>query len=131
MKYGTMERKITKLIHQLAKQVINLPQPIHILAICSGGRTVGKYIYKYLKDKRINASYFEVWTNIIGKRASILKTNFKKKDYKGTVLIVEDVIWKGTSLMAVKKMIRSMSKKKFYIPVLLDFNHRADFSVFH
>lgn len=126
-----MESRIVKITNQLAKKVSNLPQPIHILAICSGGRTVGQNIYKFLKSKRINASYFEVWTNIIGGRASILKTNFKKKDYRGTVLIVEDVVWKGTSLMAVKKMLRSMSKKKFYTAVLLDFNHKADFSIFH
>ena len=126
-----MESRIIKLTNQLAKKVSNLPQPIHILAICSGGRTVGQYIYKYLKTKRVNVSYFEVWTNIIGKKATILKTNFKKKDYKGTVLIVEDVVWKGTSLMAVKGMLHSMNSKKFYTAVLLDFNHKADFSIFH
>lgn len=118
-------------MNQLAKKVLHLPEPIHILAICSGGRTVGKYIYKYLKNKKNDVSYFEVWTNIMDKKASILKTNFKKKDYKGTVLIVEDVVWKGTSLVAVKKMVRSMSKKKFYVAVLLDLNSRSDFSVFH
>lgn len=126
-----MGSRIIKLISQLSKKVSNLPQPIHILAICSGGRTVGQYIYKYLKSKKINVSYFEVWTNIIDKKAEILKTNFKKKDYKGTVLIVEDVVWKGTSLMAVKKMLRLMSKKRFYTAVLLDFNHKADFSIFY
>lgn len=126
-----MELRLTNLTNKLAKQAINLPQPIHILAICSGGRTVGQHIFKYLKDKGVNASYFEVWTNIVDKKASILKTNFKRKDYKGTVLIVEDVIWKGTSLTAVKKMLRSMSRKKFYTAVLLDFNQKADFSIFH
>lgn len=126
-----MENRIIKLINLLAKKVAHLPEPIHILAICSGGRTVGRHIYKYLKNKKIDVSYFEVWTNIIGKKATILKTNFRKKDYKGTVLIVEDVVWRGTSLTAVRKMVSSMKKKKFYTAVLLDFNRKSDFSVFH
>ena len=48
-----MESRIIKLINQLARRISHLTQPICILAICSGGRTVGQYIYKYLKECQI------------------------------------------------------------------------------
>lgn len=126
-----MTRKIDKLINQLAQNVVNLKPPIHIIAICSGGKTVGKQIAKYLDKKGIKNSYHEVWTNIINGKANIWKSDFKREDYIGTVLIAEDVIWKGTSVKAAKKMLYSMKRKKIYTAVLLDCNKKADFSVFN
>ena len=115
---------------QLGRQVAHLEEPIHILAVCSGGKTVGKEIAKYLKQTGIKASYFEVWTNIVGGKATIWKSDFKKSDYVGTALITEDVIWKGTSVETARKMLKKMKNKKVYIAVILDFNHKADFAIF-
>lgn len=126
-----METKAVKIIQQLAKKVIGLPQPIHIVAVCSGGKTVGKYIKRYLVNQGIKSNYFEVWTNIMKGQAKIWRTDFKKSNYIGTALIVEDVIWKGTSVNATKKMLMRMKKKRVYTAVLLDYNHKADFSVFN
>jgi len=126
-----MKPRAQKIINRLARKVTKLKPPIHIIAICSGGKTVGECTLNYLKSKNIESSYYEVWTNIINGKAKIWKTNFYKKDYKGTVLIVEDVIWKGTAVKAVRKYLYGMKKKKVYSAVLLDYNHKADFSVFH
>jgi hypoxanthine phosphoribosyltransferase len=122
--------KVNTLINRLAEKIVNLPQPIHIIAVCSGGRFVGKQIARFLKNKNVKVSYFEVWTNITNSKATVWKSSFKKKDYTGTALIVEDVIWTGKSINAVKKMLKTMEKKKFYIAALLDLNNKADFSIF-
>lgn len=122
--------KAQKIINQLAKKVIGLQEPIHILAICSGGKTVGKYIAEYLKRKGVKVTRHEIWVNIVNGKAKIWKTDFRKLDYRGTALIVEDVIWKGTSVIAVKKILQGMKRKRVYTAVLLDYNHKADFSVF-
>lgn len=120
-----------KIINQLANKITHLPSPIHVIAVCSGGQIVGKKIYQYLKKKKINSSYNEAWTNIIGGKATIWKSDFKKSNYVGTALIAEDVIWKGRSVNAVKKMLNKMKNKKSYIAVILDCNHKADFSIFN
>ena len=125
-----MNSKTEKLINQLARKVVHLKQPIHVLAVCSGGKTVGKQITKYLKQKRIKVSYFEIWTNIINGKATVWKSSFKKSNYIGTVLIAEDVIWNGRSVNATKKMLRKMKSKKVYTAVILDCNHKADFAIF-
>ena len=125
-----MKSKAEILINQLAKKVSHLEQPIHVLAVCSGGKTVGKQITRYLKQKGIKSSYFEVWTNIIGGKATIWKNDFKKSDYTGTALIAEDVIWQGKSVNATKKMLKRMKNKKVYTAVILDCNHKADFTIF-
>ncbi len=125
-----MERAV-KLVNQLAQKCLKLKPPIHVIAVCSGGRTVGKCVNKYLKSKGIKSSYYEVWTNIVGGKATVWKSDFKKKDYTGTALICEDVIWKGNSVNATKKMLRKMKNKKVYTAVLLDFNKKADFSIFN
>jgi len=125
-----MTNKTEKIINNLAKQVAKLPQPIHVIAICSGGKTVGKQINKFLKNKKINTSYHEVWTNIMDGKATVWKSDFKKKDYTGTALLVEDVIWNGKSVNATKKMLKNMKNKKVYTAVILDCNHKADFAVF-
>lgn len=125
-----MNLKTERIINQLAKQVTHLEQPIHVLAVCSGGKTVGKQITKYLKQKGIKTSYFEVWTDIVGGKATIWKSDFKKSDYTGTVLIAEDVIWQGKSVNATKKMLREIKSNKVYTAVILDCNHKADFAIF-
>ena len=117
-------------MNQLAVQVVHLEQPIHVLAVCSGGKTVGRHIHKFLKGRRIKSSYFEVWTNIVNGKAEVWKSDFKKKHYTGTALIAEDVIWNGRSVNATKKMLRGMKNKKTYTAVILDCNHKADFAVF-
>lgn len=126
-----MESNIYKLIDRLAVKVMHLKPPIHIIAVCSGGKAVGKEITRFLKAKGVKAGYFEVWTNIVNGRATIWKSDFKKKDYVGTALVAEDVIWKGRSVKAVKKMLQAMKKKKVYTAVLLDCHRQADFSIFH
>lgn len=126
-----MESNIYKLIDRLAAKIMHLKPPLHIIAVCSGGKAVGKEITRFLKSRGIDATYFEVWTNIIDGQATIWKSDFKKQNYVGTALIAEDVIWKGTSVNAVKKMLQTMKKKKVYTAVLLDCNNKADFSIFH
>lgn len=119
------------MIDKLAVKVSHLPQPIHVIAVCTGGKSVGKQITQFLKKKKINTSYFEVWTNIVDGKATIWKSDFKKKDYTGTALLAEDVIWKGRSVNAAKKMLNKMKRKKVYTAVLLDCNNKADFSIYH
>ncbi len=126
-----MKTKAIKLINDLAKKAEHLKPPIHIIAVCSGGEFVGKQIYKYLKQKGVESSYHEVWTNIIGGKANIWKSDFKKSDYIRTALLAEDVIWLGRSVNAAKKMVYKMKNKKAYIAVILDYNHKADFSIFN
>jgi len=123
--------KVNKITKDLAHKVIKLKQPIHVLAVCSGGRTVGKYLKQYLSARGISATYDEVWTDIIHGRARVWKTSFKAKNYKGTALIVDDVIWRGRSVNTTKKMLQRMRKKRVYIAALLDCNHKADFSIFN
>ena len=126
-----METKAIKLINDLAKKAEHLKPPIHVIAVCSGGEIVGKQIYKYLKQKGIESSYYEAWTNIISGIATVWKCNFKKSDYIGTVLLAEDVIWLGRSVNAVLRMLHEMKKKKVYVAVILDYNRKADFSIFN
>jgi hypoxanthine phosphoribosyltransferase len=126
-----MENNGEKLINKLAKKCLGLKSPVHIIAVCSGGKTVGKYVNKYLNSKGLKSSYYEVWTNIVDGKATMWKSDFGKKDYTGTALIVEDVIWKGTSVKAVKRMLKSFKNKKVYTAVLLDFNKKADFSIYN
>jgi len=126
-----MRKRTKEIIEELAKKLINLKQPIHLLAVCSGGTTVAKTITSYLKKQGIKAEYYAVWTNIINGKSELWKTNFAKDDYTGTVVIIEDVIWKGRQLPPIKKMLKKMnSRKKFYLASLLDCNNKADFSVF-
>ncbi len=127
----TMESNIYKIIDTLAEKVEHLEQPIHVIAVCSGGRSVGERITEFLKNKGIEVEYFEAWTNIVNGKATIWKSSFKKDDYTGTALIAEDVIWMGRSVGAVKEMLHNMKDKKIYTAVLLDCNNKADFSVFH
>ena len=126
-----MEKNTIKLINKLGKQMINLQQPIQLLAICSGGKVVGQNLHSYLLEKNIQSNYFEIWTNMVNGKSSIWKTDFHTKDYEGTAVIVEDVIWNGTQLPPVKQLLHNCNPhKKFYIASLLDVNKKADFSVF-
>lgn len=127
-----MEQRVKKIIQQLASKITHLKQPIHLLAVCTGGMTLAKIIYSYLKRQNIKADYYEIWTtvSIKGKR-KIRKTNFTKKNYNGTAVIVEDVIWRGSALPPIKKMLKIMNRKKrFYTVALLDCNRKADFAIF-
>ncbi len=98
-----MENKTKKLIEQLAKKVVHLNPPIHLLAICSGGITLAKGIQLYLEKKKIPTNYYEIWADVIDGKRKVGKMNFTKRDYKGTAVIVEDVIWRGAILPPVKK----------------------------
>jgi len=126
-----MEQKVKKFIEQLAQKIIHLPQPVHLLAVCSGGMVLAKIIHLYLKKKKIKADYYEIWTNILKGKKEIWKTTFTKNNYNGTAVIVEDVIWQGSALPPIKKMLKKMDpKKKIYTIALLDCNRKADFSIF-
>jgi len=124
-------KNVEKIINQLARKTVHLPQPIHVIAVCSGGQIIGKKIYQYFKKNKINASYNEAWTNIVGGKAKIWKSDFKKSNYTGTALVVEDVIWRGRSVNAVKKMLRNMKSKRVYVAVILDCNSKGDFAIFY
>jgi hypoxanthine-guanine phosphoribosyltransferase len=126
-----MEQRTIRLITDLGKKIAHLEQPIHLLAVCSGGMTLAKTIDKHLRSKKIDSKYFEVWTNIINGKKEIWKTDFLKENYSGTAVIVEDVIWKGSALPPIKKMLRIMKpRKKIFVISLLDCNKKADFSIF-
>ena len=100
-----MKETTKKLIANLADQCKNLPEPIHLLAICSGGISVAKTMNSVLHSKGINSKCFEVWTNTVNGKRSIWKTTFLKSDYTGTAVIVEDVIWKGGAIPPTKKCL--------------------------
>lgn len=126
-----MEKRTIALIRDLGSKIEHLDQPIHLLAVCSGGMTLAKTINKYLKKKKVNSKYFEVWTNIINGKKKIWKTDFTKEHYCGTAVIVEDVIWKGSALPPIKKMLKEMKpRKKVFVISLLDCNKKADYSIF-
>lgn len=126
-----MKQKVKKIIERLAKKIIHLKQPIHLLAVCTGGKVIAKTIYLYLTKKKIKADYYEIWTDVIKGKRKIWKTNFTKKNYQGTAVIVEDVIWQGGALPPIKKMLKKMNpQKRNYTVSLLDCNHKADFSIF-
>lgn len=127
-----MPHKTVNVIEKLARKLIKIPPPIHIIAICTGGRGVGQTITKYLNNKGIETEYYEAWTDIVKKKAKNLRTDFKKKDYRGTVVIVDDVIWSGRQLPPLIKLLKKMKpRKKYYIATLLDCNKKSDFCVFH
>jgi len=92
---------------------------------------VAKNMCQFLKSKGIKSSYFEVWTNTVNGKRTIWKTTFKKSDYTGTAVIVEDVIWKGGAIPPTKRMLNSMKRKRVYVASLLDCNKKGDFSVFN
>ncbi len=126
-----MTNKTKELINKLADKCINLKQPIHVIAVCTGGRQVGKQIHKYFHSKNIESSYHEVWTNIINGKANVWKTNFKKNNYIGTILLAEDAIWIGRSINAAKRAFLKIKKRKIYVASLLDYNKKGDFSMFN
>ncbi|MGE0792906.1 MAG: hypothetical protein AB7V77_01855 [Candidatus Woesearchaeota archaeon] len=126
-----MQKRTKEIVKDLAKQLVNLEPPIHLLAVCSGGIIVAKTIAAYLNKQRIKAEYYEVWTNVVQGKSTLWKTNFTKEKYIGTAVMVEDVVWKGRQLPPIRKMLRKMnSRKKFYLASILDCNNKADFSVF-
>lgn len=127
-----MQKKTKQIIQTLAKKLLTLEQPIHILAICAGGRTVANEVIAYLKKRKIKAKCYEIWTDIINGKCTLRKSEFKSKDWNGTVVIIDDVIWEGHHIIPVKKMLKEMNpKKKFYIAALLDCNKKADFSIYN
>jgi len=126
-----MEKSTTELINNLGKQIMGLEQPIQLLAICSGGKVIAQGLHKYLKRKKINSNYFEVWTNILNGVSSIWKTNFPNDPYEGTAVIIDDVIWHGTQIPPIMKMLKNCNPhKRVFIATLLDCNKKADFCVF-
>jgi len=127
-----MKNTTKKIIEKLAQKISHLEPPIHLLAVCTGGTMVAKIINSYLRKNGVNSKYYEIWTNIICGKKEIWKTNFSKSDYIGTVVIVEDVIWQGSALPPIKKLLRTMNpKKKVYTVSLLDCNKKADYSIFN
>ena len=127
-----MQRKTINIIQKLARKIKHLEKPIHILAVCSGGRGVAKEVVKFLRKNKIDTEYYEVWTNIICGKSVIWKTDFNKNDYNGTIVIIDDVIWQGRQIRPIKKMLKKMNpKKKFYVAALLDCNKKADFSIYN
>jgi len=126
-----MKSNAKKIIAKLAKPISKLPQPIHLIAICSGGRGVTKVLKATLEKRGIQVNKFEVMVDSIKGKGAVFQSNFAKKDYKGTAVIVDDVVWGGHLLIPVKAMVKKMNpKKKFYTAVILDCNNKADFAVF-
>ena len=126
-----MEKRTLELLEQLANKIPKFKGPVHILAVCTGGVALAKLITKHLRKKGVDAKYFEIWTNIIDGVRTIERTNFKKSDYVGVAIIVDDVIWAGTVLPPIKKMLKKYHpKKRIYVASLLDCCHKADFAVF-
>jgi len=103
----------------------------YISGVILNDKNIKEDLGEILKQKGIESSYYEAWTNIISGIATVWKCNFKKSDYIGTVLLAEDVIWLGRSVNAVLRMLHEMKKKKVYVAVILDYNRKADFSIFN
>lgn len=126
-----MQKNTVFIIQKLARKIMHLEQPIRLIAICSGGRAVGTEVVKFLKKNKIDVKYYEVWIDIINGKSIIRNSGFHKKDFKGTAVIIDDVIWQGHQIRPVSKMLRKLNpKKKFFIASILDCNKKADFSVY-
>ncbi len=126
-----MHKNTRAFILKLADKIPDFKGPVHILAVCTGGLALSKIVTESLKKRGIKASCFEIWTNIIDGIRTIERTNFKKSDYTGTAIIVDDVIWAGTVLPPIKKMLKGYNnKKKIYVAALLDCCNKADFALY-
>lgn len=123
--------KVAKLMKKLGRKIEKLPQPIHLIAVCTGGITLAQELKKYFDKKGIISETYKVWTDTINHKCYLRKTDFKKENYTGSAVIIEDVVWRGHHLPPIKKMLRKMdSKKKFYVAALFDCGQLCDFSVF-
>jgi hypoxanthine phosphoribosyltransferase len=123
--------KISKLIKRLASKVQDLPQPINLLAVCSGGVALTKEMHKCLKKNKVESKVYYVWTNTINGKCYLRSTDFKKKNYLGTVVIVEDVVWRGHHLPPIKRYVKKLDKKKkHYVAALIDCGKKCDFSIY-
>src|SRR3989344_4546105 len=100
--------KVLKLIEKLGKKMEKLPQPIHLLAVCSGGITLTEELKKYFDKRGIKSEIYKVWTVTINQECHLRQTDFKKANYKGSAVIVEDVVWRGHHLPPIKEMLRKM-----------------------
>jgi len=126
-----MNNKTKQIILKLSNKLYFLEQPIHLLAVCTGGTKIAKMIKTDLNKKNIKSNVFGMWTDIINGKRYLRKTNFFKSDYTGTAIIIEDVIWEGTAIPCIKKYLKKINnKKKFYIAALFDINKKADFAVY-
>jgi hypoxanthine-guanine phosphoribosyltransferase len=124
-------QKIEQLIANLSTQIEGLPQPIHLIAIFSGGLPVAKEIRKCLNSKKIKNKLFTAYFDTVGLKCLLKKTDFGTSDYIGTAVIVEDVIWTGHHLPPIKRYLKRLNPhKKYYIAALFDCSDKADFSVF-
>ena len=123
--------KVKRLIVKLAKKIEHLPQPIHLIAVCSGGISLTEALKKYFDKKEITCETYNVWTDTINQKCYLRKTDFKKRNYTGSAVIVEDVVWRGHHLPPIKRMLRKMNpNKKFYVVALFDCGQLCDFSVY-
>lgn len=125
-----MKKETKKIILNLSNQVCFLDQPIHLLAVCTGGTKIAKIIKTDLNKRNIKSNVFEMWTDITNGKKILRKTNFKKNDYIGTAVIIDDVIWNGTAIPCIKKYLKKLKRKKIYIAALFDVNKKADFAVY-
>lgn len=123
--------KVLGLIKKLARKMEKLPQPIHLLAVCSGGITLTEELKKYFDSKGIKSDIYKVWTDTVNQKCYLKETDFTKEKYIGTAVIVEDVVWRGHHLPPIKKMLLKMNKKKkYYIVALFDCGRICDFSIY-
>ena len=123
--------KVLKLIDKLGKKMNKLPQPIHLLAVCTGGIPLTLELKKYFDREGIKSEIYRVWTDTVNEKCYLRETDFKKNKYIGSAVIVEDVVWRGHHLPPIKSMLRKINpKKKFYVAALFDCGKLCDFSVY-
>jgi hypothetical protein len=121
--------KKSEIIKELALQLINLPQPIHLLAVASGGIGVGEGILKFFNKEKIESDYFEVKLNKLDGISRVGEIGFKVKNYSGTIVLVEDAINSGGGTFLIKEELKKLSDKKVYVAAMIDWQGRADFAV--
>jgi hypothetical protein len=126
-----MEPRTVRLVERLARQVARLPPPIHLLWVWSGGQSVTRLMARHLRTRGIPTRTFYVRNRCENGHCELRDTDFRAKDYTGTAVIVEDAIWTGKNIPPIRQRLRAIRPgRKVYVAALLDYNKRADFSVF-
>ena len=115
--------QVDKVVKELGKK---LQQPIHLIEIYLNNHSLSQESKEYFKksfDKNnIKNEVYEIWVKSDSFHyLDRNKTNFTKKDYTGTVVLMEDRMFKGFYFIPIECMLKEMKPKKdFYSLYLFD-----------
>jgi|WetSurMetagenome_2_1015567.scaffolds.fasta_scaffold373461_2 hypothetical protein len=125
--------EVLDMIKNLALQMKGLPQPINLLAVCTGGIALTQELHKNFKLLKVKSKIYKVWTNTNNKKCTIDHTDFIGfENNKGCAVIVEDVVWHGHHLPPIKKYIDCINplKNKVFTVALFDCGNKCDFKIY-